>query len=179
MDLHSSSPYCSRVKCTAFPRLLPLVHPVCQIDLVAPSSTTLTLLFKYFPCSQCLQDQRQIPPPGIQSTVTQSICQICFSFPVITLRAPWASCPTLSQLHGSVHGFFFFFKGMPSTFTSLEVQPKCCLFRRSLNPEEVTTPSSECPLFTLVMFIICNQTTNPGGGGQEILILSSHTRYGL
>lgn len=55
MDLHSSSPYCSRVKCTAFPRLLPLVHPVCQINLVAPSSTTLTLLFKYFPCSQCLQ----------------------------------------------------------------------------------------------------------------------------
>lgn len=45
--------------------------------------------------------------------------------------------------------------------TSLEVQPKYCLLKMSLNAEEVTPPSPECPLFTLVTLTICNQTTNP------------------
>lgn len=138
----------------------------CQLDLAVPGATTRTLLFKYFPRSQGLRGQGQIPPPSIRSAVTQSMCRTCFSIPSVTLHAPWASCPALPQLHGSDTGglFFFLSKGLPSSPTSLEVQPKYCLLKRSLNPEEVTSPSSECPLLTLATFLICNQTTNPRRG---------------
>lgn len=98
-------------------------------------------IFSVFPTAY--KTKANSPSWHLKPSMTQSLLpNLPLLFPIIKLHVPWAPCPVLSQLHGFACRCFFQQECLPNPHIS-----KGSAYVLSLNPDEVTTPFSQCPLY--------------------------------